>query len=260
MNAADLTWTDVTRIALNIALAIGQVAAARSLFADGFETASGPLPTAGNSPVVPAGYAFIIWGPIYLGSLVYAFAQLWPGYGAAPLFRETGWLTALAFSGCILWLLAAKYGPVIATVPLILLMLVSLLGAVAIAASDPLSGNSAVYWVVLAPLGLYAGWMSVAVFANAAEVLPGYGFERFGLNMTAWAVLLLVGAFVVAVIGLRLSGANPFYAGAVQWALIAIAVANAAEPQRDLVVASVSIVAAIVLGVFAVVFRRGAPA
>lgn len=259
MTATDLTWTDYIRIVLNIVLAIGQIAAARGLFADGFETASGPLPTAGTSPVVPAGYAFIIWGPIYLGSVVYAFSQLSPGYAASPLFREIGWLTTLAFAGSILWLLAAKYGPVIATVPLILLMLVSLLGAVAIAASDPLSQKTVVYWVVLAPLSLYAGWLSVAVFANAAEVLPGYGFERLGLNTTAWSVLLLAGAFAVAVIGLRLSGANPFYAGAVLWALFAIAVANAVEPQRDLVVSSVSIIAALALGVLMFVWHRAPP-
>jgi hypothetical protein len=258
MNSPDLSLTDLVRIALNIALAIGQILASRSLFADGFETADGPLPTAGTSPVVPAGYAFAIWAPIYLGSLVYAAAQVWPGNAASPLFRETGWLTALAFAGCILWLLAAKYGPVIATLPLILLMLVSLLGAVALAANHPLNRTGAAYWVVLAPLCLYAGWLSVAVFANAAAVLPGYGFERFGLSMTAWAVLLLACAFVVAVIGLRLSAADPFYAGAVAWALIAIAVANVSATQRDLVIASVSIVAAIALALLTAVWRRGA--
>ncbi len=256
MTAPDTTWTDFSRIALNIALAIGQIAASRSLFADGFDTASGPLPTSGTSPVVSAGYAFIIWGPIYLGSLFYAFAQVWPGNVTAPLFRETGWLTALAFAGCILWLLAEKYGPVIATIPLILLMLVSLLGAVAIAAGDPENHKSAGYWTVLAPLCLYAGWLSVATFANASEVLPGYGFERLGLNMTAWALLLLAGAFAIAVIGLRVSGANPFYLGAVVWALVAIAVANAAQPERDLVIVSASILAAVMLCAVAFGWRR----
>jgi hypothetical protein len=217
---------DAVRIVLNLVLAAGQIAATALLFRDGFATAQGPLPQTGPTPIEPAGYAFIIWGPIYLGALAFAAVQALQPNWTAPLFRDIGWLTAAAFLACILWLAAARYGPLLATAPLIILMLVCLGAALIRASASPGTLGPVEGLAVHAGLGLYAGWLTVAVFANISEVLPAYGFDRFGLGAETWTRLLLAAASVLALLGLWASGGNLFYAGAIIWALAAIAVAN----------------------------------
>lgn len=250
-----MTASDTIRISLNVVFAAAQIASAFILFREGFETASGPYPKTEPSPIVPAGYAFIIWTPIFLGSLAYAVIQALPQYQTAALFREIGWLTAIAFLACLLWNLAAKFGPVMATVPLILLMFISLIAAAAIAASSQNALSGTVYWLGVAPLMLYAGWLTVAVFANAAEVLPEYGFQPLQSGETAWTLALLGGASCVAALGLWLTGGNIVYAGAILWALVAIAVVNFGRGPEGLPILIGAVIAAIAVIVAASVFR-----
>jgi hypothetical protein len=251
-----MTLPDIIRIGANLALAVAQIALSSLLFRGGFEAAPGPVPVSGPAPIVPAGYAFAIWGPIYLGSLAYAVYMALPQNWAAPLFREIGWLTAIGFLGCAIWLLAAKYGPYAATVPIIALMLIGILTAFIIARERLADGPALQYWLVAAPLALYAGWLSVATFANTSEVLAGYGFERFGLGVTAWALLLLCGALAVALGGLWLSGGDYVYAGTVIWALAAIAAANFARGDGGATIAAFSVTGALAVAAAAYAFSR----
>lgn len=247
-----MTVTDALRIILNLALAVAQIGTTYYFFRDGFQTAPGPYPLPGPTPIVPAGYAFAIWAPIFLGSLTFAIHQALPPQWQQPLFRQIGWFTALAFLGCVLWNAAAKYGPVLLTVPLLALIALALVGALAIAASAPPSGSGARFWLVMAPLGLYAGWATLATFANISEVLPEYGFQRFGLGEPWWTLLLLAAVMATSALGFWLVGGNPFYAGAVLWGLVAIAVANLGGerdggPTIGLVAAAAAVLAAVAL-------------
>jgi len=55
------------------------------------------LVTGVPSLVIPAGYAFAIWGPIFLLGLVYAAYQMLPSRREDPLLRWVGWPLAGAF-------------------------------------------------------------------------------------------------------------------------------------------------------------------
>lgn len=215
---------DLTRALINVVLAFGQIAATVYLFSNGFQPAQPPIPQSGPTPIEPAGYAFAIWAPIYVGSVMYALWAVSPAGLRDPVLQNIGWSTAAVFLACIVWLFAAAWGPVILTVPMIIVMFWGLAYALLTVTADPAPMSWPRYLCVLVPLSLYCGWVTVAMFANASEVLPGYGFDRFGLDAVTWTLLALTVAASLAVVVTVWIG-SPTYVAAIVWALIAIAVA-----------------------------------
>ncbi len=217
---------DAARVAVNFILGIGQIALSIWFFRDGFETAASAFPKSPPTPLEPAGYAFAIWTPIYLGSVAFALHQAFGRNWSDPVYRSIGWWTALAFLCCCLWLVFAKHGPVFATVPAIIVMFIALLWSLIVALGLARDGAAVSPWFTIAPLALYAGWLTIAVFANVAEILSGYGIHPFGLSQPTFAGLLLLIALPVALTCVFLVRGNMIYASAITWALVAIAVAN----------------------------------
>lgn len=228
-------------------LAAAQLLAPLLLFLGNFndQTAKPPL-TAAPNPATPAGYAFAIWGVIYIGALAYAVYQALPSNAHDQLLERIGWPTAAGYALCIGWLLAARFGPGWMTVPIIFGMLLCLTSALLVVARwhEPMGTTRQV--LVAAPLGLYVGWLSAAAFVNAADVLPGYGFDRFGLSPQAFGCLVVIAAGVLAsAIALATSAYLPYIA-AVMWALVAI-IMNSGLPQRGNLVSTSAAVAAMLL-------------
>ena len=73
------------------------------------------------------GWAFAIWGPIYLGLIVYAVRQLLPKTHESEMLRTFGWPSVLALLGIGWWILAAAWDLEVATVVLIFGSLIVLL-------------------------------------------------------------------------------------------------------------------------------------
>lgn len=243
---------DRLRSILNLVLAVGQIAVPVLLFRRGFEVdVSGPRfePT----PIVPADYAFAIWGPIFLGSLAYAIVGVLPRYLQHPLFRRIGWLTAATFAASTLWMVFARFGPLWVTLPLIVVGLATALPAFLQAARWPARERPLVSGLVVVPLALYAGWLSLAVFANVSETLQAYDVAWFTRELTLWTLVLLTLATLVAVMGILGSGGSIAFAAAVLWGLVAIVVANAGT-----LVAGVA-TAFVVVATLALVLRRVYP-
>ena len=170
----------------------------------GFDPALYPIPQE-NPPVQPAGYAFAIWGVIYLWLVIST------GFGLFKRRDAADWaparvplLVALVVGSA--WLPVALVSPIGAEV-LILLMLVT-----ALIAMDR------------APYALFAGWLTAASFAGLGLIGAGYGL-LFG--QVGWAWIAVVLALGTALIGHRLRPNAIFYPLGVAWALVAIAVQNA---------------------------------
>ncbi|HAH10381.1 MAG TPA: hypothetical protein DCL54_07715 [Alphaproteobacteria bacterium] len=216
---------DLLRAAVNLILAIGQIAATVYLFSSGFQSAQGPMPQAEPTPIEPAGYAFIIWAPIYIGCVIYALWLFSPEGMRDPVSHVIGWATVPVFAACVGWLFAAAWGPVIFTIPLIVVMFAGLASTLLTVTAGTAAMSWSKYLCVVVPLSLYCGWVSVALFANASEVLPSYGFNRFGLDVETWTLLMLGVAGLVAAY-ITWTTASPVYTGAVIWALIAISVGS----------------------------------
>ncbi|WP_299657176.1 hypothetical protein [uncultured Tateyamaria sp.] len=183
----------------------------------GFDADQFPIPQV-DPPVQPAGYAFVIWGVIYLWLIVGA------GFGAlrrwnAPDWAEMRMPLALSLAVGSVWLPVAVRSPVWATV-LIWVMLVTAL--VALWRSPRLDA-----WAAAWPVGLYAGWLSAASCVALGLLLAGYGFTSE--RTAAW--MMVTAAVVLALVIQRGLGRAPTYGIAVIWALIAVAVQNGFDPR-----------------------------
>ena len=176
------------------------------------------------TPIAPAGYAFAVWGLIFLSCLAYAAYQASPNRREDPLLRRVGPWTASAFAGNALWLLAFHAEHFLLAGTLILWILLSLAGA--FVGVLRLGGRltEAERWLVEAPLGVFFGWITAASAVNAAQVLVAYEDARgvFGLAEVRWSVALLLLGGLFASLITAMSG-SAAYALAVVWALAAIA-------------------------------------
>jgi hypothetical protein len=181
---------------------------------------------AGDPPIVPAGYAFIIWGFIYAGSLAYAAFQAMPPQQENGLLRRVGIFTAAAFLGTSLWLVMARLGYVWLTVVCILWILACLAGAYYWVVQSHAALTAPERYLVALPVSVFTGWVTVAAFANTSAALRVSGLHNVGLSEEAWTVGMLLVAGLIGSTVTTTSRGNAAYALAVIWALVGIAVAN----------------------------------
>lgn len=231
-------------------VALVQAGAPAILFFNGFNPSTGRPPT----PIVPADYAFTIWSLIYGLAVLFSGAQVLSRPVNGALQRILVPATSLFLLSTI-WLLCARYGPAWATVPIIIGMLSLATYALLSITDHPPDQARFADWLAVPLFGLYAGWLSVAVFANFTEIAADLGFNFFGLALEPWTLLALVLATGLACgIAFRSRG-SLFFAAAVLWAFAAIAVANAAH-HRPILAASAMGAAAVMIGVTSLAKRR----
>jgi hypothetical protein len=244
------------------------------VFAVGQAVASGVTPALGLPPVgqvsdryptyvVPAGYAFSIWGLIFALCIAYAVWQALPAQRENPLLRRVGWLTAAAFASSMLWELAFPAGLYNVSVVLIVTALVTLAVAVGrmVGWRTPFSTPERV--LVWMTCGVYLGWITVATVANVAQTLTAYGVTELGLGAASWGMVMLGAAAGIASL-VTLATRNAAYPLAVVWALVAVYVARRGPPAvtQSATVASVAMgaaaVVALALGISLMGGRRSA--
>ena len=183
----------------------------------GFDPNQFPVPQV-DPAVQPAGYAFAIWGVIYLWLIVGA------AFGAIKRWTAPDWAemrTPLAVSLAVgsIWLPVAVRSPVWATVLIWVMLLTAL---IALWRSPKLDG-----WAAAWPVGLYAGWLSAASCVALGLLLAGYGWTSE--RTAAWIMVTV--AVVLALVVQRRFARTPSYGIAVVWALVAIAVQNSFDPR-----------------------------
>jgi len=179
----------------------------------GFTEDQLPIPQI-DPPAQPAGYAFAIWGVIYLWLVFSAF------YGAARRATAEDWhqmrlpLTISLAVG-VPWLAIANASAIWATVTIWIMAVFAILALLRAPARDR--------WLAQAPVALYAGWLTAASCVSLATVMSGYGI---GPKPAGWAVTAIVIAFVIAWSTHKRRRSAPEYLFAVVWALIGVVVAN----------------------------------
>ncbi len=177
----------------------------------GFDPGRFPVPV-DNPPIQPVGWAFSIWGVIYLWLLLGACFGLLKRASARDWIAHRPWAFASLAIGTI-WLPVADVSPIWATI-LILAMLVT---AVVAAAKAPWRDAGWARW----PLGLYAGWLTAASFVSLATLAAGYGLAT--AEVASWIALPLA---VLATAAVTFRVWTPTYPAASAWAAFGIAVAN----------------------------------
>jgi hypothetical protein len=178
----------------------------------GFDADQFPVPQI-DPPVQPEGYAFAIWGVIYLWLIIGAVYGIWRRW-SDPAWAAMRLPLSLSFAVGSVWLPVAVRSPVWATV-LIWVMLITALWALW---RSPRTDAWAAAW----PVGLYAGWLSAASCVALGLLLAGYGFVD--QQVAAW---IMVGVAIVLAWGVQWTlGHAPTYGVAVIWALVAVGVQN----------------------------------
>jgi hypothetical protein len=210
------------------------------------EVAGGALAT-DSTLVAPAGAAFAIWSIIYTGLLALAVWQVLPTHRTDERQRQVGWLVVGSLVLNAVWVLVVQAGWITASVPVILALLaVLVLTLVTLSRTRPSSRTEAV--LVDGSLGLYLGWVCIAVVANTAAALVDLGVDATGDAATAWAVAILVVAGAVGVllaVGLRGRLAPAI---GLAWGLAWVAVARTDAPESTVVAIAAAAAAVVTLG------------
>lgn len=221
----------------------------------GFGLSQAEFAADGNQTLQVAGYAFSIWGLIYLGLLVYAGRQALPQTGESVLINRMGWPSAVALFGIGLWIVMAALNLKAASVIVIFASLIALL--IPMLASGGTIRTTGVRerdrWFLIWPLAALAGWLTIAsplnliTVATAFDALPGF------LSPTGWAIAAIA---VVVLVGVEVTLylRTLAYPLPIAWGLIG---AFVAEQERNPVLGFTALGAAFLLVVAAVIITFG---
>jgi hypothetical protein len=212
-----------------------------------------------NKPlVIPEGYAFSIWGIIYLGLIAFPFYQWFKPHDADnddPRWIKIRILYSVNVILNGLWLVFAAYEWLILTVIVILAMFYTLYRI-----NDWLfqlnnEGFAVNNLFEKAVFSIYFGWITLATALNITAALDFYNWNGFGLSDQTWALVILPVAALLSAIPVRKYRDNAF-ACVVIWAYAALIVRHY-EVEQTLVIVS-AIICAVFLLLILLNFRDGA--
>jgi len=173
----------------------------------------------------PAGYAFAIWGIIYLGLLVlgvYMIIRAFKDHGTTEFIEKAAPTLILAHLGNATWLwfwLNEEVGISVIIMLFILVMLTLTVLRLNMQRWDaPLKFIALVWW----PIDLYFGWISVATIANISAYLAKLNWTG-GISEITWTVIMIFVATLLALFMIFERNMRE-YGAVFIWALVAIAV------------------------------------
>ncbi len=187
----------------------------------------------------PAGYAFAIWGLIYLVTVAYAVHQLVPSqrnnYAHDRLVKPLIVLNVLAAA----WVVVFRFELIAISVAVITLALATSV-LMFVRTTSSVARHELSKWTLL-PASLWFGWLSVATIANGSSWAVAMDWtdtipQQWTLAMIGIATLLGLG------IGYRYR--NWIYPLVIAWATVAIWVARREDEQ---LVASAALASAVVM-------------
>ena len=195
--------------------------------------------------VTPAGYAFSIWGVIYLLLIAFTGYQ-WYAYMKhrqdADLNRTGIWFAVSNLANG-LWVAAFLTGSIGLSVLVMLVLLLSLIMLTVRLRLEiwdaPVRTIAFVWW----PICIYLGWIIVATVSNISVFLVSINWQGGILSQQVWAVIMVVAASVIYLLLVYFRNMREAAAVGI-WAFIAIAVK---QWQVNPTVVSAAIAAAVVL-------------
>ncbi len=176
----------------------------------------------------PAGYAFSIWGIIYLGLL--GFVIHYGPFTKSTVTKEKvvsniGWWFVISCIANGLWVVSWLHEYIFLSILLMVTIFISLLNILQRIKSDFQSPSLKTRLFLQLPIQIYSGWISVALIANVAVLLKKMQWNGFGISETMWTIVMIIIAALVHVFMIW-KQKMPVFALVVVWALLAIAIAN----------------------------------
>lgn len=178
-----------------------------------------------NSLFTPAGYAFSIWGLIFLGLLVHGIYQLNCAFTYSKpdeFIEKIGPWLSIANIGNGLWIWVWLQERTGLSVVVMTIILVSLIVVILKLNMERWNAPKAVIAFIWWPICLYSGWISVATIANISAHLAHLEWS-FLFSPITWTIIMIVFATLLNIIMVKARNMREFACVGV-WALIAISV------------------------------------
>lgn len=172
----------------------------------------------------PAGYAFSIWGLIFISLFAYSFFQIKAAFskdGNVTSIAQTGYWFFLANVLNAAWIVAWFYEFTGLSVLIMLGILFSLIMVIIRTRMElwdaPLRIIAFTWW----PICLFSGWISVATFANVAAYLSKIAWDGWGISETTWTLITILLILVINILIISRRNMREFALVTV-WAFVAI--------------------------------------
>lgn len=186
----------------------------------------------------PAGYAFSIWGLIYLGLfgfVIYTGRALFSRKESDPELLKIGWWFVLSCLANSLWVFAWLYDYTAVSVLLMICLLLCLLKIIINTRMEldyhPFKKYLFIFW----PFALYTGWITVALIANISAWLTKIGWNGWGISENIWAIIMIGIAGIINILVVRTRNLREFALAGI-WGLIAVAASNESDQGSTAVV------------------------
>lgn len=211
-----------------------------------------------NTLLVPFGPAFAIWFPIFIGCITYGIIQARPSQRENGVFRRIGWLTAASFALITLWgYMAAfpppavsQWGTALTFVPAMLLICAAVVRLRGCEGELSDMENLVIRW----PLSWLAGWCSLAMFLNWAQ-LGVHGPLGFGLSETQVCLTVLIAALLWVMVMIKKTRGSRAYVFPVVWGLAFLVIARVWVTNPNPVIAYAAALGALALIAFTIRVR-----
>ncbi len=185
-----------------------------------FGASTGEVSDKYSTLFTPAGYAFAIWGLIYLALGIYVFHQTLKTERGGVYDQVAPWLMINLVANS-LWLPAFQYEYIALSVVLMLVILGSLVQIYTLISSHGFAAAKPVW--TRAPFSLYMGWISVATIVNLALFIKYSGWQIPEASEATWVAIMLSVGVVLAMVVARVAR-DWIYPLVFAWAYVAIAV------------------------------------
>lgn len=184
-----------------------------------------------KSLFTPTGYAFSIWGLIYILLLGFSIYQ-----GKSLLIKDKDddfvnkigiWFFVSCVSNCC-WVFSWIYGYTGISCIFIFLLLYSLLKIIINLNINLHNVNKITFAFLHLPFIIYSGWVTVASVANVSSYLVKINWDGFGVSNETWTIVMI---FISAIINLYIVVKRKMYVFSLvgAWALTAIGIANSGK-------------------------------
>ena len=172
----------------------------------------------------PAGYAFAIWGIIFLSLIAYSAYQLFVAFRdkeANESHLKTGYWFALVNVANASWVVAWLYELTGLSVLIMLFMLVGLSAIIVRTNMERWDAPAKIIALVWWPICIYAGWIAVATIANIAAYLSKLDWRGGPMGEETWTIVMILVATAVNTYMIWKRSMREFALVGV-WALLAI--------------------------------------
>ncbi len=178
-----------------------------------------------NTMFTPAGYAFSIWGVIYLGLICFAVFQAYRAFkvktDAGFILHIGPWMILNSLAN-IAWIFAWLSENIGLSLVIMLFILATLLIIVVRLNMERWDAPFPIIAFVWWPICIYSGWIAVATIANVAVYLVSIQWLAL-FSATTWTVIMIGAAVILNLLMILTRNMREFAAVGV-WALVAIAI------------------------------------